>query len=180
MITKSTLNNAHKFAFLVGEYPQKSLQEIVDLFKMRAIDINVMIWAAQDEGFVDKPDGETGKVSLLNPPAAWDFGKEVEDLEANILYGFSWLAKNQTDLEENEVGEWLAGYTPWDIMVAIKHLIREKKLVEYAIEDTKSEIDKGTPSTYIFYTLFENKGEQWGRNHFKEDPLEDSEVPSAA
>lgn len=154
---------AHKVLYLADQYPEKTLKEVIELLALPAIDINTAIWYCQDQGWLTEPDGETGFVKVLKKPAAWSFGPEETALEKLLVYAFEKLNSREQDLEEFFVGQWTTGYFPHDVLIAVKHLLNTKKLHEYQLEDGEEK--------YIFYTLYKNREQLWGRKQFKKDPL---------
>jgi hypothetical protein len=154
---------AHKVLYLCDAYPEKTLKEVISLLAMPAIDINTAIWYCQVEGFLSEPDGETGYVKVLKKPTAWSFGPEETALEKLLVYAFEQLNSKEQDLEEFFVSQWTTGYPSQDVLVAVKRLLETKKLHEYEIEDGEEK--------YIFYTLYKNRDQLWGRKSFKKDPL---------
>lgn len=167
--TPKMVENANKFAYLVQQYPEHNLDQLVALLQMPAIDINTAIWAAQDMSLVSPPDKQTKFVQFLVETPAWNFGEVEANLEIALMYAFGRLAAEETDLEEHYLSQWTAGYTSHDTLIALKRLIETKKLAQYAIEDGDS--------TYQFFTLFENKNELWGNKQFKKAPLEPKKKP---
>lgn len=179
MITKKMLHNANKIGFYIQQYPDKKLPDLLNMLQSPAIDINTALWAAEELGWIAEPNKETGEVKLLTAPKTWEFGKAVDDLEDVLLYAFTKLNAKETDLEEFYISQWTMGYPSLDVLVAIKHLLVDKKLAEYEIETPEVD-EKGNEvykdgekvmETYIFYSLYENGEQMWGRKSFKKDPL---------
>lgn len=183
MHTKKMLENAHKFVYLVEAYPEKNVGDVIGLFRLSPIDINCAIWVALEKKWLEidereeevetpnpaKPTETIKKVvpvqyfKVLQRPKVWDFGADVQELEDNLDFAFGKLNAEEKDLEENYLNNWLGGYAPQDVLIAVKHLIEENILHEYQIEDGDS--------NYIFYTLKENEGKNWGAKQFKTNPL---------
>lgn len=159
------LENSHKIAYLIQQYPEHKLEQIIGLVQLPAIDINVAIWTAIDNGLISEPDQETGKSTFLKAPKKWQFGDTVDPLKETLIYAFKNLAKKESDIEENYLNGWLQGYTPHDELIAMKQLLNDQVFAEYMIEDGDSQ--------YTFYTLYENRDKLWGRSQFKKDPLND-------
>lgn len=175
MVTKKIAENAHKVVYIIQQFPQHTMKQVIDLLQMPALDINTAIWAAVQEGYISEPHPHTGMVKLLKTPKTYEFGEQVDDLKKAIAFSFQHLSAKKIDLEENYLAQWTQGYAPQDILVAMRQLLSEKLLAEYAIEDSDS--------TYIFYTLYPNRKKQWGRAQFKVDPLAedgDEEAPQPA
>lgn len=179
MITEKMRHNANKIAFYVQQYPEKKVSEMLAVLELPAIDINTAFWAAQELGWISEPNKEKDSVELLSVPEIWDFGDNVAELEEALLYAFARLATKETDLEEFYISQWTEGYPKQDVLVAIKHLLVERKLAEYEVKDASVD-EKGNKvykdgeqvmETYIFYTLYENGEQMWGRKQFKVDPL---------
>lgn len=166
MITEKVLNNANKVAFLVKQYPEHTLTQIIGLLTMPSVEINTSIWAATELGFITEVDPETKMVKLGPvPPETWQFGHEVDDLMAMIEYAFVQLAKKEQDLEEVYVSNWTHGYDSHDVMIALAHMVNTKVLATYSLTDPKD-----TKSTYTFYSLYEFGEQMWGSKQFKEEP----------
>lgn len=179
--TEKIKQNAQKFAYLVKAYPEKSVTEVIGLFQLGPIDINTAIWAAVDLGYITEVDQEQflpapeGEDSKLNPhfqhadpkklPKAWDFGPVEAELESALTYAFKKLNAEEKDLEENYLSNWLGGYATHDSLIAVKRLLETNVLHEYQIEDGENE--------YLFYSLKENAGKNWGQKQFKINPLTD-------
>lgn len=179
MAQEKIVNNAHKLAYLLKCYPEKPFrstyneereietQGVMDMLVMPALDINTATWKAQDLGLVGNIDPETGIMPLLKEPDEWQFGEGQDNFQEAIVYGFKKLAEKESDLEEYSLNTWLAGYPPHDIFIAVKRLLETKQLAEYEIEDGENK--------YLFYCLYENREQLWGRKQFKSDPLADKE-----
>lgn len=167
MVTPKLTENAHKVAYLVEQYPEHTLTQILGLLQLSSIDKNAAVWTARDLGLISEPDPETKRVALLEKPKQWVFGQDEYDLEQLILFAFRQLAKQETDLEEVYLANWTYGYPAHDVLVAEKRLTECGLLATYVIEDSDS--------TYTFFTLNENKDKLWGRKQFKKDPLATSE-----
>lgn len=164
MITKKTLENANKFAYLAGAYPDHSAAEIIGLMEMPAIDINTALWAAVELGWVLDPKTHEGVTGLVQAPETWQFGQQLQDLEDNLLYAFSVIGKAETDIEEHKLSEWTEGYPKHDLAIVMKRFLADKVLASYELEDTNPEND----SMYTFYTLYENREQKWGAKQFEE------------
>lgn len=175
---KKILENAHKLTFYMQQYPGKKLPEVSTLMSMPAVDINAALWCAEDLGYIDQIDKETGEMKFLREPDnGWDFGQSVSDLKASIVYCLTVLARREADLEEFFIERWTAGYPPMDILVAMKSLLVNGHIVEYELLDKRLDEkgnvmygeDENTPlmDSYIFYTLAANAGKQWGKASFK-------------
>lgn len=171
MITKQVLQDANKIAYLIKSYPEKTVPEIIGMFQMPAVTINCAIWAAVELGFIEEMDQENQHCKLLKPPSPWDFGKDVQELEDQLTYAFEKLNAEEKDMEENYLASWTRGYFAHDILIATKQLLEDGVLHEYQIEDGDS--------NYIFYTLTENAGKNWGAKQFKVNPLTGENNPDA-
>lgn len=159
------VENSHKVAYLIQQYPEHKLEQIIGLIQMPAVDINAAIWHAIDTGLISDPDPETGASTFLKEPKKWQFGETVDQLKETLVYAFQKLAKKESDLEENYLNSWLQGYTAHDELIVMKTLLNDHTFAEYMIEDGDSQ--------YTFYTLYENRDKLWGRAQFKKDPLND-------
>lgn len=155
--------NAQKFAYLIKAYPEKTIPEIIGLFQLGPIDINSAIWAAVDLGYISEMDQEDQHAKILKEPKVWNFGVDESDLEFALEYAFKKLNAQEKDMEENYLSNWVGGYPAQDSLIAVKRLIEKDVLHEYQIEDGEN--------AYIFYTLKENEGQNWGQKQFKTNPL---------
>jgi hypothetical protein len=164
---QTMFNNAMKLTYLVEQYPEHTAGQIFALMIMPPIQINTALWYAIDAGWVSKPDGETGEITLLKKPDAWEFGDVLYSLKHMIEYGFKKMAENETDMEEFGFNSWTEGYASHDIAIATMLLIAEGKLATYRLQDPKD-----LKSIYLYYTLPENRDKLWGRTQFKVQPTE--------
>lgn len=194
MITKHMKENANKFAYLVRAYPEKNVNDIINLFRLSPIDTNCAIWLATELNWIEierrkevvekfdakgkKTDDELVEVpyaKIVEEPESWQFGDTVTELEHTLRYAFEHINKDENDMEENYLSSWLSGYATQDTLVAVKHLIEDGVLHEYQLEDGENK--------YIFYTLKKNADKLWGQKQFKKNPLtgeENTEAEKAA
>lgn len=170
---QKVIENASKIAYIVKEFPEKTLAECIEIWQMPGMHVNTAIWYAVEQGWIAELNKETGKLEFLKAPK-WQFGEVVNDLCEILLFAASRLAQDEIDLEDEQLAHWLVGYAPHDVLVATKWLVETGKLTTYEIADHK---DKD--SVYTFYSLPENAEHKWGRKMFKEDPIaaETAEVP---
>lgn len=176
LISSKVRADAHKVAFIIQQYPDKKMNEILDFMAVPSVYINTALWAAQDLGLIAEPNKLTGEMKFLaEPEDGWDFGENVRDLQSALMYSFTVLARRQEDMEEVFLSNWTDGIRPIDRLVAMKHLLTTRKLFEYEITDVQLD-GEDKPSTYIFYTLFENAEMQWGTKQFKTDPTVDKKI----
>lgn len=159
------LENANKLTFLVKEFPEKDVEQILDLLQMPPIQSNAGFWLAQELGWLSPV--KDSKISFVKAPDSWAFGDITMGLIDQIEYCFHRLSKDETDLEEKWLTDWLTGYPPQEIVLSMHYLLDQKILAEYEIVDHNAKLGD---STYKFYTLFENLEQQWGRKQFKVDP----------
>lgn len=188
-MNKKIVENAQKIAFIVQNYPDHKLPDVMKLLQMSAIDINSALWYAQEAGYIGEPDTETGEIELKAPPETYEFGQAVTDLQEALVFCFGILARRERDLEETYLTEWLKGYTTQDVLVAVKDLLNKKVLAEYEIQDPQLD-KKGKPTLdenndpvinlYTFFTLFENGEQLWGAKEFKKNPLYEGDPGEAA
>lgn len=175
-LTGKSLENVHKLVFLANEYPGKQFIEIANMLQMGALDKNVAIWRAQDAGFLTINEDDSYTVDLV--PDKWELGGDVANLVELITYTFKRLARDETDMEENILGNWCVGYPVHDVMIALKTLINDKVLVDYEVKhfDDKPQSKKAkgrgkqpeqVENVYTFYTLYENMEMRWGAKQFK-------------
>lgn len=164
--SKKIKENANKIAYIVQQYPDKTLEEYMQIWQMPSIHINTGIWYAVEQGWIAEPDPVSKKIEFLKAPKKWNFGEVVDDLVEMIPYAFAGLAKNEADMDEHQFSQWTLGYAPYDVLCAMKYLLEKGVLATYDITDHKD-----TESTYTFYTLAENAEKMWGRKFFKEDPI---------
>lgn len=174
MKSNTMLENANKVAYLIQQYPDRSLPEIINLLELPGVEINTAIWYATELGWISEPDKDEGAVRFLEAPKdGWRFGPRIEQLKDMLVYSFEKLAKKEQDLEENYLSNWTAGYTTQDTMIAVRSLIKEDKLLaDYEVEDGENK--------YTFYTLEKNREQEWGRKQFKKEPTApDNSAPDA-
>jgi hypothetical protein len=157
------LENANKVAYLIQEYPERNLTEIINLMEMPGVEINTAIWYATELGWISEPDKDEGAVRALSAPQKWEFGERIENLKDMLVYSFQKLAKKEQDLEENYLSNWTMGYATHDTMIAVRSLMKEGLLAQYTIEDDV----QNDGSTYTFFTLAANRDKEWGRSQFK-------------
>jgi hypothetical protein len=166
MKSNTMLENANKVAYLIQEYPERSLPEIINLLELPGVEINTAIWLATELGWISEPDKDEGAVRFLAAPKdGWQFGDRIETLRDMLVYSFEKLAKKEQDLEENYLSNWTAGYAAQDHMIAMRSLIKENVLATYVVEDGEKGENK-----YTFYTLAKNADQEWGRKQFKKTP----------
>lgn len=165
-MNKRIRENANKITFLVEQYPEKSLLEILKMCQMPSIDMNNALWAAQALKYMWEPDKETGKLKLRTTPDKWEFGETETNLEEAIIYALKQTAKSETDLEEHYLNQYIGGYFTHDQFIAIRHLVSTGKITEYEIVDGDD-----SENVYLFYSLPKNAHHKWGRKQFKKDPL---------
>lgn len=168
------LENANKIAYLISEYPERNLPEIIGLLELPGVEINSAIWLATELGWISEPDKDEGAVRFLEAPKdGWQFGDRINALKDMLVYSFEKLAKKEQDLEENYLSNWTAGYAVQDTMIAVRSLIKQDKLLaDYIVEDGENK--------YTFYTLAVNAEHEWGRKQFKKAPeAPDNSAPDA-
>ena len=183
-MTDEIRQNAHKFAFLVHLFPEKTIEDrkgpnfakdpkdviqgFITLLGMPGVLINTAIWGAIELGLVEEPDGKTGYVKFKHAPVdGWEFGPSVDNFEGALLFAFGRLALKHTDLEETYLGNWVAGINGRDVLISMRHMLEDGRLVEYHIKDGEND--------YKFFSLAKNAHHKWGQLQFKKNPLEKEE-----
>lgn len=180
-LSDKNLQEVHKLVFLAGEFPNKQMSELGTLFGMSMFDINAAVWRAKDLGLF-YVDDKTGFYKVEKEPETWDFGPEVQELMDTVMYVFEKLAEGEHDMEETNFGQWAEGHLTHNVLVTIKKLLKDGKLVSYELttSNTKEPSKKGLKrgkepkvieSTYTFYTLPENLEKQWGRKRFPDQSM---------
>lgn len=174
-ITKTVTEDALKFTYLAREYPKKKLLELTQLMAKPGIDVNLAIWHAVDQGWIVDPsqnekDDEFAHLGEIQPET-WDFGPGVAELKAKILLAFHTLEAKETDLQWEFLSNWLMGYAPRDVMIALRSMLADGTLAKYSLTDPEDE-----KSVYDFYTLPENRQHLWGAKSFKIQPTEETVV----
>ena len=164
MIDVKTTQNAQKVAFLVNEYPEHTMGDILKLIQGPPIDTNSAIWAAVELGYITNPDTSENCATVVKLPHKWDFGPDVDHLVQTLEFAFQNLGKKEMDLGEVYLSNWTLGYAPDDHMLAVNLLLKRKVLSMYVLEDTD---EKGVVNEYTFYTSYENRYKEWGRKQFK-------------
>lgn len=165
---------AHRAAYVVYQYPDKKMDDLIELFKLPAIEFNAAFWLAEDLGLITELDPETNLFTFVKAPDDWTFGSSVEHLMEMITYGFQHMAARESELDEEQFGFWTLGYNPAHILIAMKRLIEKKVMATYDLTDPTD-----LKSTYTFYTLYENAEQMWSKNRFKVQPTGD-EVPDTS
>ncbi len=171
-----SLHNVHKVAFLVNEFPALDMTGVIKLFQIPAIEMNVAIWRGQDMGMFTVD--EKGKPTTHDLPKDWQFGESVDRLMEHTMYVFTRLARDEMDMEEHTFLNWFMGYPTQDVMICMRHLMNQKRLVSYEVKDrqpkeqSKKQKRKGAKLEYVdnvypFYTLYENMEMRWGAKRFK-------------
>lgn len=172
------LDAAHKIAYLAREYPEESIVELSRLFQSNRMDFNVGAWLAEELGYIEV-DQTTKAVSFPNTPEVWVFGYDVEYLKWAILYTLKNIAPDEVDLEEGTLEvDWAAGYALVDITIAVKELLKAGLIATYTLttttvveKATKRKAAKISEQPYIYYTLPENLGKEWGRKQHPNQKL---------
>lgn len=163
------LNDVHKVVFYAGEYPEKNIREIAAGFNnMSPIDFNAACWRAQDEGLLSI-DKQSGEVKVLRTPDEWQFGDSVKHLVELTPYILTKLAEVEADPEENFYANYVSGYISYDVVIAIRHLMKNGIIASYEVKDV-SKLEDGSEitDTYLFYCLPENVEKRWGEQQFKD------------
>lgn len=164
-IENRRLENANKITYLAKKFPKKTLPELLELFQLPQIDMNAAIWYAQDLGWISKVTDKGIKV--LKTPETWQFGEFENRLEDEMVYCIGRLNAKESDIDEENLMAWVAGYASQDALIAGLRLLEDKVLATYELED----IDKdGVKSIYTFYSLYENGEQLWGQKAFKKAP----------
>lgn len=173
MVTITEL--AHKFVFLAKRYPDHDLQKLIQLFEMAPIDINAAIWRAKEMEMVTIKDKE-GLITLHPEKIAeYKFGPEVDVIKDRLLYALKKMNENEGDMEEFVLSQWFRGYGAHDLLIGLWNLIDDGKIAMYSVKENKNDEES---STYVFYTLIENLGKEFGRKQFK-DPKKTIVVPNS-
>jgi len=158
-----------KFKYLDDEIDSTDIRSLAKTFtQMGPIDFNAACWRAQDEGylFIDK---KSGKVDVLKVPDEWVFDATIEHLTTVTPYVLSKLAESEADPEENFYAEYVSGYSPLDVMIAVRYMLRQKIITTYEIKDvSEDENGEKVTETYLFYSLPENAEKRWGEQQFKD------------
>lgn len=174
---EKSMHNVHKVAFLLNEFPDLDIAGVTKMFQLSSIELNVAIWRAQDVGIFTVD--EKGKATIHDLPKDWELGDTIGLLMEHTLYTLARIAVDETDLVENTFLNWFGGYATQDVMICMKHLINQKKIFTYELNDkqvkeqTKKQKGKGAKLEYIdnvytFYTLYENREMRWGTKSFKD------------
>lgn len=175
---KRTRENVCKLMYLASEYPEHNIVELSRLFQTSPIDFNVTAWAAQDLGYLEVD--KLNAVKILKFPKEEEFGELIEHLLEVIPYSLQKINQEEADVEDNYFGNWTAGYPAHDVMIAVRKLIKDKKIASYTVTNktemplSKKQKGKGVKpeiveDVYTFYTLPENLEKRWGEKQF-EDP----------
>jgi hypothetical protein len=158
-----------KFKYIDEEFDGNDLQSLARTFtNMGPIDFNAACWHAQDQGYLSI-DKKSAKVELLKTPEEWVFDSTINHLVEVTPYVLSKLAENEVDPEENFYANYVSGYVPLDVMIAVRYMLLKGVITTYEIKDT-SEDENGekVTDTYLFYSLPENAEKRWGEQQFKD------------
>ena len=163
------LNDVHKVVFYASEYPEKDIKELAGGFSnMSPIDFNGACWRAQDEGYLTI-DKQSGEVKVLKTPEKWEFGEGVDHLISLTPYILTKLAEVEADPEENFYANYTNGYTGYDVVIAVRYMMKQGIMASYEVKDTTTMEDGSeVTDTYLFYTLPENVKHRWGEQQFKD------------
>lgn len=175
-LTAKDLANVHKFVYLAREYNKESVADIGNMFGMSMLDINAVIYRTRDLGYLVIND-ETREYTVDRVPDEWNFGEDVSNLMDTFIYVMGKLNEQEHDLEDQDLGNWTAGHITHDVAVAMKRLIELKQISTYELTTRneapvskkargRGKTGKVEESTYVFYTLYENLEQQFGRKRF--------------
>lgn len=165
MISDKRFHNANKFAYLVQVYPEHTIEQIIALLDMTAIEINTAIWDAANAGWVLNIEDTEAPVGVGDLPEGFELGPDIEEMKNMLTLCFWQLSKKEIDLEEHYVSEWTRGHKAHDVMIALRQLLDDEILASYTLTDPKD-----TESVYTYYTLYANREQKWGRKSFKVQP----------
>lgn len=168
-LSQKTAENIHEFIYLVHKYPKKKLGEIMKMFRMPIIDMNALLWAAEDQGMLSV-DKESGEITLSRIPTEWKFTSKTEELMQTLKEAMFYLNKHKEDVDEENLTSWTSGYPPSSAFIALNRLQDEGFIETYTIEDAGLDTKKKGQkmiSHYVMYTLKGNKKHQWGLKLFK-------------
>lgn len=163
------LHDVHKVVFYASEYPEKDIKEIAVGFQsMSPIDFNGACWRAQDEGYLSI-DKKTGEVKVLRTPDEWQFGESVDHLLNLTPYILTKLAEVEADPEENFYANYVSGYISFDVVIAVRYMLKQGTIASYIVKDvSKAEDGSEIVDEYLFYTLPENVEKRWGEQQFRD------------
>lgn len=156
---------AMQLAYIVKEYKEYKLPDLLRVMSVPAIDFNCAIWYAVNKGWINEPDKTTGFTEFKNDPEAWDFGDEINRLKDLVVFGLTETNKREIDMQWEHLSDWVLGYPPRYTLIVFKSLLAEEKIAMYQLTDPKD-----TKSVYDFYTLPENRDKLWGKKAFKVQP----------
>ena len=149
------------------------------MMQQSQLETDVAIWRAQDLGYLFVDD-KTRLYKVEKVPEKWELGPEITEIENLILYGLKKRGEKEQDLEDGYFGMWVAGLPTHRVLIAVKKLINERKIITYeltaidTIKPSKKGLGRGKApkeieNTYTFYSLWDNAEQQWGRKQFKEN-----------
>lgn len=176
-LVERSLINAHKVAFICNAYPEKKIGEIGEMFMLAIMEFNTAVWRAEELNYIEVAQNGSGEVRIDTLPKEWKFDEDVTILLQDIPYVLKKFAVKESDIEENYLTNWTAGFPSQDVFIAIKKLLADGVIATYnvinvnKIEPSKKGIKRGKKTktvedTYTFYTLPENAENQWGRKQF--------------
>lgn len=165
--------NAKVVAELARLFPNSSISAIMRVLDMPQIDKNNAIWYAQGAGFIEDIGVKDLSKTVVPTSDKKTTFQESDQARGAITYAMHQLAKEEVDMAEFTLMEWMGGGYPLHYQsIAIAQMLEDKSLASYVIlEDTpKGKNGKGGVATnpYVFYTLPENEHEHWGFKQFKD------------
>lgn len=108
-------------------------------------------------------DYKSDVLKVLKEPVLTFMGTEIARLMNAFEDKVKQLNGKEEDINLGLLQQWCMGVRPTAAELALRRLVLDGVLYEYDLKDPKD-----TKSVYTFYTLAENKDEQWGLKQFKE------------
>lgn len=178
-----TLQNIHKLRFIAGQYKERNMVVLSQMFQIPPIEFNAAAWGAVDLGYLKINDDNT--FELLKEPEEYKFGELVDHLMDIIPYTVAKVNEKEAVLEEGYFQNWTAGFPQQDVICATKKLVADEKLSILEIVDKDvvplnreerrkpenkkiGKTEEVIESTYYFYTLPENADKDWHEKQFKD------------
>jgi len=125
------------------------------LFMIEALELG------KNEGVL-KHDYDNDQLTVLKDYVNTYMGEEIERVMDAILETVERENARKQDISLGLLQSWCVGIRPSACELALRRLVLDEELYEYDLADPRD-----AKSVYTFYTLVENRDEQWGKKQFK-------------
>lgn len=173
---RTLYQESRRLLYIASKYPSMTIQELHKFMGVPPIVLDSAVWTLAEHGLakVIEVKNDEGTVEqrlrlLGDAPVTYtEDDVDVAEVQDIIVYALHHMNGKEEDVEEHMMSQWLAGYHPGTLIIAMHQLTDNQVVATYTLHD----VDKdGVDNEYIFYTLFENKDHQWGQKQFKVNPL---------